>query len=187
MRAGKVLLWTAATVLCCGAAACPTSKAAAPKRATQAAIPDSADQIVFGARLVITDQGVNNGVLLADTALSYDDGQRYELKRVNLTFYTKQGVKDGVMTSRAGTYNMRLQRIEARGDVVVLRDDGKRFMSPQLVFDQVRNQFFSDSSFVLNEPARTVNGIGFESDPKLNNVKCLRACKLVAPVKVPTR
>jgi LPS export ABC transporter protein LptC len=106
---------------------------------------------------------------------------------VNMTFYTAQGLKDGVLTSKTGTYNSRLQRLEARGDVVVIREDGKRFTSQQLVFDQVRNQFFSDSAFVLNEPKRELSGIGFESDPKLNNFKCLKSCKGIAPVQVPTR
>ncbi len=167
-------------------AACP-KKGPEMKRAQGSAIPDSADQVAFGVRHVLTNKGVNNGELLADTAFSYEDGSRLEMRRVNLTFFTAQGLKDGVLTSRSGTYNSRLQRLEARGDVVVVREDGKRFTSQQLVFDQVRNQFYSDSAFVLNEPKRQLSGIGFESDPKLNNFRCLRACKGVAPVQVPTR
>jgi LPS export ABC transporter protein LptC len=150
-------------------------------------MPDSADQMGFGVRHVLTNKGVSNGELLADTAFIYEDGTRLEMRRVNMTFFTAQGLKDGVLTSKAGTYNSRLQRLEARGDVVVVREDGKRFTSQQLVFDQIRNQFFSDSSFVLNEPNRQLSGIGFESDPKLNNFKCLKGCKGIAPVQVPAR
>lgn len=168
------------------AAACP-KKPAAMKRAQASTMPDSADQMGFGMRHVLTNKGVSNGELLSDTSYLYEDGTRIEMRRVNLTFYTSQGVKDGVLTSKTGTYNSRLQRLEARGDVVVVREDGKRFTSQQLVFDQVRNQFFSDSAFVLNEPKREHSGIGFESDPKLNNFRCLRACKIIATVRVPTR
>ena len=175
----------AATALLAGAA-CP-KQPTAMKRVQTSSMPDSADQMGFGMRHVLTNKGVSNGELLSDTSYVYDDGTRIEMRRLNLTFYTAQGVKDGVLTAKAGTYNSRLQRLEARGDVVVVREDGKRFASQQLVFDQVRNQFFSDSAFVLNEPKREHSGIGFESDPKLNNFRCLRACKIIATVQVPTR
>ncbi|MCA0376179.1 MAG: LPS export ABC transporter periplasmic protein LptC [Gemmatimonadetes bacterium] len=168
------------------AAACPKA-AQKPAASRKFDIPDSAESMSFGARVVLTDQGVNKGVLLADTALGYEDNTRLELRRINLTFYTSQGVRDGVMTARAGTLNQRLSRLEARGDVIIIREDGKRFTSPLLVFDQQRNQFFTDSAFVLTEPSRQLSGIGMESDPRLVNFKCLRACKGVAPVKVPTK
>jgi LPS export ABC transporter protein LptC len=174
-----------ASVLLAGAA-CP-KKPAAMKRAQTSTMPDSADQMAFGTRQVLTNKGVSNGELLSDTTYFYDDGTRIEMRRVNGTFYTSLGLKDGVMTAKAATYNTRLQRLEARGDVVIVREDGKRFTSQQLVFDQVRNQFFSDSAFVLNEPKREHSGIGFESDPKLNNFRCLRGCKVIATVQVPTR
>lgn len=185
-RTARFWMYGAISVLLLGGAACP-KKPATTKRAQGSAMPDSADQMGFGVRHVLTNRGVSNGELLADTAYMYEDGTRLEMRRVNMTFYTAQGVKDGVLTSKTGTYNSRLQRLEARGDVVVIREDGKRFTSQQLVFDQVRNQFFSDSAFVLNEPKRELSGIGFESDPKLNNFKCLKSCKGIAPVQVPTR
>jgi LPS export ABC transporter protein LptC len=171
------------------AAACPSAKGKTQvkAKATTAVIPDSADQIIFGGRIFLTDQGVSKGVLLADTVLTYDEGTRMELRRVNVTFYTSVGLKDGVLTARAGTYNSRLSRLDARGDVVVVRNDGKRLSSPQLVYDQVRNQIFTDSAFVLNEPSRTFTGLGFESDPQLTTFRCIRNCKGLAPVKIPTK
>ncbi len=171
------------------AAACSKAKGKTQvkTKATKTVIPDSADQIIFGGRIFLTDQGVSKGVLLADTVLTYDDGTRMELRRVNVTFYTSTGMKDGVLTAKAGTYNSRLSRLDARGDVVVVRDDGKRLSSPQLVYDQVRNQIFTDSAFVLNEPARTFTGLGFESDPQLTKFRCIRNCKGLAPVKIPTK
>jgi LPS export ABC transporter protein LptC len=171
------------------AAACPggNGKTQVKAKATKTVIPDSADQIIFGGRIFLTDQGVSKGVLLADTILTYEDGTRMELRRLNVTFYTSMGIKDGVLTAKAGTYNSRLSRLDARGDVIVVRDDGKRLTSPQLVYDQVRNQIFTDSAFVLNEPSRTFTGLGFESDPQLTKFRCLRNCKGLAPVKIPTK
>ena len=172
-----------------GAAKCPSSAKATTvtARAKKSTLPDSADQVIFGGSTILTNQGVSNGHLLSDTMFVYEDGARLDLRRVNLTFYTSLGVKDGLLTSRTGTYNSRLSRLEARGDVVVVRDDGKRLNTPQLVFDQARNQIFSDSTFTLIEPSRQLTGIGFESDPKFTNFKCLRACKIIASVRIPAK
>ncbi len=172
-----------------GAAKCPSrpKASAVTTRAKKSALPDSADQVIFGGSTVLTNQGVSNGRLLSDTMFVYDDGSRLDLRRVNVTFFTGQGIKDGVLTSKTGAYNTRLQRLEARGDVVVIRDDGKQLMTPQLVYDQARNQIFSDTSFTFVEPARQITGIGFESDPHFSTFKCLRACKGVASVKLPTK
>jgi len=171
------------------AAKCPSRAKASPvtTRAKQSALPDSADQVIFGLRTVLTNQSVANGLLLSDTAFVYEDGARLDLHRVNVTFYTGQGIKDGVLTSRAGAYNSRLSRLEATGDVVVIRDDGKRLTTQQLVYDQARNQIFSDSAFTLIEPSRQIMGIGFESDPRFTTFKCLRACKGIAPVQIPVK
>ncbi|MEO7521985.1 MAG: LPS export ABC transporter periplasmic protein LptC [Gemmatimonas sp.] len=186
--AAKTVALVGAVVLLAGAG-CPRGKNASANKAAavKSAIPDSADQVIDGLRAVLSDQGVSKGLLLSDTAYSYEDGTRLELVRVNLTFYTREGEKDGVLTSRAGTYNQRLSRIEARGDVIVKRDDGRTLTTQRLVYDQARNQIFTDSAFTLVEPSKQVSGIGFESDPRLTLFKCLRACKGVAPVQIPAR
>lgn len=171
-----------------GAAKCPSSKAAVkPAVAKTSAIPDSANQVGFGGRSVLTDKGVAKGLLLSDTAFTYDDGTRLELRRVHFTFYTPQGLQDGVMTARAAVYNSRLSRLEATGDVVITRNDSTRLSSQQLVYDQARNQIFSDSAFVLNKPEKQFSGIGFESDPQMTKWKCLRACKGIVPVQIPQK
>lgn len=170
------------------AAQCPRKQqVAVPAGAKAALMPDSSDQVIHGGRVVLTDKGVMGGLLLADTVMSYEQGNRLEMKQVHVTFFTKQGKKDGVLTSREGTYNARLSRLEARGNVIVLAEDGRRLDTEQLVFDQMRNQIFSDSAFVLNRPPQQISGIGFESDPKLSVFKVLRGFKGIAPVKLPNQ
>lgn len=170
------------------AAQCPGRKGKGkPVVAKSSAIPDSADQVGFGTRVVLTNRGVSNGVLLSDTTIVYDDGTRLEFRGVNVTFYTSTGIEDGKMTARKGSYSTRLSRLQATGNVIVVRNDGRRLETPQLVYDQARNQIFTDSAFVLNEASRVFTGIGFESDPQMTNFNCLRACKGIAPVKIPTK
>lgn len=164
---------------------CTQQKQPAMIAADSTVITDSADQVIQGGRVLLNDRGVAKGVLLADTVYVYDDGTRLELRQVNATFYTSQGDKDGTLTAREATYNSRQMRVEARGDVVVIAEDGRRLDTQQLVYDQQRNQIFSDSAFVLNRPPQQMSGIGFESDPQLAVFRVLRGFKAVAPVKIP--
>jgi LPS export ABC transporter protein LptC len=140
-----------------------------------AAARDSADQTIFGVRTLLTDAGLMRAELLADTAYAYEDGTRFELRDVKTTFFTKVGARDAVLTSREGTYRSRSNNMEARGNVVVVSEQGRRLETPILRYDQTRNEISSDSAFVLTEPNRRLEGVGFVSDPNMSNVRILQS------------
>ena len=108
--------------------------------------------------------------MVADTAFAYDDNTRTELRTVRSTFYTETGVKDATLTSREGTYNSRSGNMEARGNVVVIAEDGRRLETPQLRYDPGRNEISGDSAFVLTRPEDILEGIGFVTDPNLTRI-----------------
>jgi len=137
------------------------------------ALTDSADQVMFGARFNLTDQGILRANLLADTALFFDDNTRVVLLHVHTTFFTTTGVRNAVLTSQRGTYLTNTGQMTALGHVVVVSEDGKTLQTPQLTFDQTRNQVSSDSAFVLTEPNRRLEGVGFRADPNLQNIRVL--------------
>jgi LPS export ABC transporter protein LptC len=144
------------------------SKVTAPKVVTTA---DSADQVMFKLRTILTDRGVQRAELLADTGYFFDENTRAELRVVSTTFFNGQGARDGVLTAKRGTYNTRAAVMEARDNVVIVGVDGKRLTSPMVRFEQFRNIIVSDRPFVLVEGERRLEGIGFESDPQMLNVK----------------
>jgi LPS export ABC transporter protein LptC len=155
-------------------AAVACSDGTAPPPISRSPLADSADQLMFGIETLLTDRGVLNARLEADTAFFFDENTRIELRGVHLTFFTRTGERNSVLTSREGTYNMRQAKMEARGNVVVVSEDGKRLTSEQLRYDQTRDEISSDSAFVLTEPDRRIEGIGFTSDPNMNNVRVHR-------------
>ena len=134
-------------------------------------LADSADQVMFHIRTVLTDRGMLRADLRADTAFFFNDTTKIELRAVHTTFYTATGQKSAVLTSREGTYDTRLHQTEARKDVVVVSEDGRRLTTSQLRFQQQRNEISSDSAFVMTEAGRRVEGVGFVSDPNLKNIR----------------
>jgi len=78
------------------------------------------------------------------------------------------------MSADRGRYNLRQQLLEGFGNVVIVTTDGKRLTSPQIRYMQGLNEVSSDTSFVLVQPGRTVEGIGLKADPQLTRVQILR-------------
>jgi LPS export ABC transporter protein LptC len=161
-----------AMTLLCALLACD-NKTAAPV-VGRSAMADSADQVMFGARFNLTDEGLARAELQSDTAYFFDDNTRVELKKVETTFYTATGARDAYLTSKRGTYDSRAGTMVARGDVVVVTEEGRRLTTPELRYNQSMNEIASDSAFVLTEPGRRLEGVGFRSDPNMQNVQILK-------------
>jgi len=150
-------------------------------------LADSADQVAFGAREFITANGVKRAELQADTAFFFDENTRIEMRTVHTIFYTTTGVKRSTLTSRAGTLNSRLNSMQARGNVVVVSEDGRRLVTPELSYDKNKNEISSDSAFVFTEPNNRLEGIGFRSDPDMKNIVVLRQTKARTSNAAPPR
>jgi LPS export ABC transporter protein LptC len=150
------------------------SQAKAPPVSRRSALADSADQVMFGAKFNLTDRGLARAEMHSDTAYFFDDNTRIELGKVETTFYTASGARDAYLTARRGSYNNRTGTMIARGNVVVTTEEGRRLTTPHLKYDQALNEISSDSAFVLTEPGRRVEGIGFRSDPNMQNVQILK-------------
>lgn len=138
--------------------------------ATQAAL-DSADQVLMGMSHFVTESGVLRARVRADTAYFYSGTQRAELRNVHVTFYDVAGRPTSTLTSKEGTHHWRTGDMEARGNVVVVRDkDGGTMKTEVMYYNQARNEVSSDKAFVFNAPDRHVEGDGFTSDPEFRNI-----------------
>ena len=176
-RVGRVSLLAGFAVLQLGAAACsgkPTQVNGAVKSKNALdAQADSADQVLYGVRAVLTDQGETKGILVADRGYIFEDGTRIELRGVNVTFIDSLGIKQALMTAVSGTYLLPLARVEVRGKVLVVGTDGRRLQSEHLVFDLTRNIITGAGAYTRSDsvPKRQSSGVGFEFEPKLTKPK----------------
>ena len=167
MRSGVVVAFLAAV-----SAACSPKKE--PPVAAHSSLADSADQIMFNARFELTNGGVSRALMHADTLYFFDDNTRIESENPRITFYTVTGQKDAVLTAQHGTSNTRTSNMIARKNVVVVSEDGRRLTTQELLYNQQRNEISSDSAFVMTEPNRRLEGIGFRSDPNMKNIQILK-------------
>ena len=137
---------------------------------------DSAEQIIYDGRTILTDAGVKRGEMFADTIFVFNDQTRFALRRVRAQFNTDIGAKNGTLKGDRGTYDLRTRILEGFGNVVVTSTDGKELKSPHLKYSETTNLISSDSAFTATEGDKVSTGIGFTSDPNLKSIRCFRAC-----------
>lgn len=158
-------------------AACD-AKGKAPPVAAQPALADSADQLMFGVRFTLANAGIRRADVRADTAYMYDENTRTDMRHVNAVFYALTGARDGTLTSKKGTYDVRLGSMEARGNVIIISERGAKLESQQVRYEPNKNEVSSDSAFVLTRAdGSKLTGVGFVSDPNLKNIRVLRAAQ----------
>jgi len=142
--------------------------------ATQAVL-DSADQVLIGMTHYVTEAGVQRARVRADTAYFFSGTQKAELRNVHVTFYDQLGRPTSTLTAREGTQYWRTGDMQARGNVVVVRDkDGGTMRTEAMNYNQARNEVSSDKSFVFDAPDRHIVGEGFTSDPEFKNITAKR-------------
>ena len=149
-------------------------KSGTPVTATQAAL-DSADQVLIGMSHYVTESGVLRARVQADTAFFFSGTQQAELRAVHVTFYDAGGQATSTLTSKEGTHHWRTGDMEARGNVVVVRNkDSATLRTEVMDYSRIRNEVSSEKAFVWDEPGRHVEGDGFTSDPEFKKIATKR-------------
>ena len=167
-------------VACVSLLAC--RKTTKPPVVGEAALADSADQILFDVRSPMTNSGVKRGEMFADTIFVFRDQTLFVMRRVRANFNSELGASNGTLRGDRGTYDLRTQTLEGYGNVVVTSTKGERLSSNHLKYNQALNEIASDSAYTLVRNNETQRGIGFRSDPNLAVFRCLRSCGGSAPV-----
>lgn len=160
-------------------------KSTQPPVVAEAALADSAEQVLWDIHQFMTEHGVKRGDLYADTAFVFNDQTKFVLRRVHGTFTTETGEPNGTMKGDRGTYDLRGHTLEGYGNVVITSTDGKTLSSPHLKYVEATNLVSSDSAFVMRRKTEVQRGIGFTSDPNLKVFHCLKACggEALVPLK----
>ncbi|MEJ2482961.1 MAG: LPS export ABC transporter periplasmic protein LptC [Gemmatimonadota bacterium] len=118
---------------------------------------EGADQVMVGVENHITRQGIRQARLEADTAYTFEEDGRLDLKQVTMTFFGEMGDTLGVLTGRSAEYLLEVGDVTVRGDVEVDLQTGERFEAPVLAYVSASNQIRADSGYVLTYPDGTVD------------------------------
>jgi LPS export ABC transporter protein LptC len=165
-------------------AACTTNKGTQVK-ASGATFADSADQVFYGVDAPLETNGVKRGTLFADTMYVMNDQTRFDFIQGRVEFNTPTGVPDGSMRANRGRYDRRMQVLEGWGNVIVKSADGRSLKSPHVVYNQMQDRIWSDTTFEFTDADRVSIGKGFETNTSLTRRSCKADCKVNARIAIP--
>lgn len=139
---------------------------------------DGADQVMLGVEHYLTRDGLRRGFLRADTAFTFEDDARVELRSLELELYDASGANRGVLTAESGTYQLESGDLTARGRVE-LRGSRQQGEAPALLeTDSLRYLAAVDSlstqggRYTLTRADGTVEtGRNLVTDPALLNLR----------------
>ena len=183
----RVMRITVGVIAACTLAAVGACKDVKPPPVGVQSPIDTAEQVGFGVRTLLTGNGVQKGELQADTMFVFNDQTKFDFRNARVKFNTETGAPNGTMRADRGIYDTRTQILEGFGNVVVTTLDGKKLTSPHLKFNQLANEVSSDTTFQMVAGTRTQSGIGFKTDPNLSRFNCLRSCRTTGTVVLPSQ
>lgn len=131
--------------------------------------------VVFGMVSYITANGVREGRVQADTAFTFADSAKVDLRVMVVTFYDEQGRERATVRGRTGEWNQDTDRMVARGDVELLvHTDSSTLRSQEIFYDPDSDRIWSDSATVRTLANGTeTRGSAFESDIEFTNVRIM--------------
>lgn len=131
--------------------------------------------VLFGMVSYISANGVREGRVQADTAFTFADSAKVDLRAMTVTFYDEQGRDRATVRGRTGEWNQDTDRMVARGDVeLFVYTDSSTLRSQEIHYDPEIDRIWSDSATVrtLKDGTET-RGSAFESDIEFTNVRIL--------------
>ncbi len=145
------------TALLVGLAASCGGEDEAPGGTAPAVFVEGVDQVMVGVENFITSNGVRRARLNADTAFTFEQAGRLELRVVAMTFFGEIGDTLGVLTGQRAEYDLESGGVTVRGDVEVVLTSGERFEAPLLDYVPQANEIRADSGYVLHYPNGAVD------------------------------
>jgi LPS export ABC transporter protein LptC len=129
--------------------------------------------VVFGMVSFLSSNGIREGRVEADTAYTFADSTKVDLRGMKVVFYDEEGRERATVTGRTGEWNQATDRMVSRGDVVLrVQSDGSRIESAEIHYDPSIDRIWSDSATVRTLADGTVTtGTAFESDIEFTNVR----------------
>ena len=129
--------------------------------------------VVFGMVSYITVNGIREGRVEADTAFTYADSAKVDLRGMTVTFYDDAGRDRATVRGRTGEWNQETDRMVARGDVeLFVHVDSSTIQSAEIYYDPQSDRIWSDSATVRTLANGTVTrGSAFESDIEFTDVR----------------
>lgn len=129
--------------------------------------------VVFGMVSYITANGIRQARVEADTAFTFADSAKVDLRVMRVIFYDEAGAERATVEGTRGEWNQDTDLMVARGDVELLvHSDSSVIRSQEIHYDPQADRIWSDSATSRTmADGSTTSGSAFESDIEFTNIR----------------
>ena len=124
-----------------------------------------------GFTLVETHNGVKRVEVVGSQLTEHPDQQSLHVQDVKVDFYDENGDHQSVLTALAGRVDTETGNMTARGDVVVVTDDGVRLETEELTWLDERRRIVTELPVRIVRETGEVRGVGLDTDPELREFR----------------
>ncbi len=150
---------------------CEPEKSPVPSNADVKRVPD---QLILDFVLTETQEGRKLWVLQAERAKIFDSSNEIDLDTLVVDFFDELEVHTSTLTSHHGIINRTSHNMQAFGEVVIVTDEGLRLESEEARWLNRPGQIVSDAPVQFTRGRNVLTGVGFVSDPSLDNIEIKR-------------
>ena len=129
------------------------------------------DQRILGFVLTETEEGRKLWVLEAEEARVFDSSNEIDLDTLVVDFFDEDGAHVSQLTSKHGVIQRTTRDMRAFDDVEIVTDEGLRLESDEVRWASRSGKIVSDTRVRFTRGRNVLTGVGFESDPSLENIE----------------
>lgn len=173
MKIKRLTIWMLAGIL---VSACSDHRQEPSGAGAAAENRDLPDQESWESSIIITREGRRVAEVWAGYIAVYNKSNQTVLKdSVHVDFFNREGQPGSVLTSREGVYYPLTRNLTARGNVVVVSNDGVILETEMLMWDHQKQKVVSDLTVKFTTATDTLIGDSFISDADLSNYEIRNA------------
>lgn len=146
-------------------------------------IADSGKQVVTtqdmfasgGLLIDIFENGFRKWRISADSVWQRNRQRRIDIFRLDLHMSDSTGKEIAVISADSGSYFLFSKDLRARGNLVIRLASGGSLSTESLYYSEERKIFTTDGRIVYVERDNILEGVGFESDQEMKNIRVFNA------------
>ncbi len=170
MRSGRINrgAWRVLVLSLLAIAGCQSEEPPIPRAVETERMPN---QVILDFVLTETEGGRKLWTLHAERAKIFDSSNEVNLDSLLVDFFDDEQAHTSTLTSHHGRINRTTHNMQAFGEVVIVTDAGLRLECDDVQWLNSRNEIVSDSPVRFTRGKNVLTGVGFVSDPSLENLE----------------
>ncbi len=134
--------------------------------------PIAADEIVYGVERLLTDRGVHEATLLADSLFFWRDSTHARIMGLTLIIFDERGRRRAAINADAGRLSHGTNELTATGNAILsVIATGQEIRTEELNFSQEDDRVWSDLPVLMREGGCEVEGDSFQADMAFDDLR----------------